>query len=479
MFKRIRGIRYSGISDDSRAIKKGDLFFAVSGARFNGSQFIKEALDKGAAAVIVDKAIKAQGAKVMRVANVRQELARRACEFYNNPSKKMNTIGVTGTNGKTTVTYLLAAILKKAGRKPGIIGTIAHRWGDNVIDAKNTTPGALELQRLLNEMAKGGVDYCAMEVSSHSLDQDRVCGTDFKTAVFTNVTSEHLDYHKTFENYIKAKARLFGSLKRSSLAVLNCDDENFKFIRNKTRSKVLTYGIKKDADLRAEAITAGPDRTEFLVRTKEDLFLITSPLIGVFNVYNILAAIAVALEEGVGVKTIKEAVAGFKGAQGRLEPVGGPDAPFKVFVDFAHTDGALKNVLAALRDICKKRLITVFGCGGDRDRFKRPRMGEVACRFSDFVVITSDNPRSEEPLSIAREIEAGIDRAFRSYKVILNRFDAISEAIGMAGDGDVVLIAGKGHERYQILGDKVLPFSDMEAAKKIISKKGLPQKCLV
>ena len=479
MSEKINPALYNGVSDDSRNVKKGDVFFAIEGARFDGGKFIEEALRKGAAAVVADKTFnkKINGAKIIRVPNPRIEMARFACDFYGRPSQKVKVVGITGTNGKTTISYLLASIFKKAGYEMGIIGTIAHRWKDRITEAMNTTPGTIELQKLLSMMAADSVKYCAMEVSSHSLDQDRVFGIDFNAAIFTNITSEHLDYHKQFENYLMAKEKLFRNLKSNRTAILNLDDENCEKIKRGTCAKILTYAIKKNAAVRAEAINISSDGTEFLVRAKDASFLLKSPLVGMFNVYNILAAVSYALKEGIPVKIIQQAVSDFKGTEGRLEAVDS-NGDFKIFIDYAHTDNALENVLSALRAILKNRLIVVFGCGGDRDKFKRPRMGNIASRLADYVFITSDNPRSENPLTIAKEIESGMNKKFKDYKIVLDRYTAINEAISYARPGDAVLVAGKGHEKYQIAGNKVLPFSDRAVIEEIISKKVSAKKCL-
>jgi len=471
VLKEIKGLKFNGISDDSRSVKKGNIFFAISGSRFDGRQFINEALEKGAVAIVSNKVqAKDSRANIICVDNPRLELARCACEFYKHPSKKLKVIGITGTNGKTTISYLLAEIFKRAGHKAGIIGTISHRWRDEAIEANNTTPGSIELQRLLSLMTADAVLYCAIEVSSHSLDQDRVFGIDFHSAIFTNLTREHLDYHKTFGNYVKAKTKLFRNLKSSRLAILNADDKSFRSIKKSTPARIMTYGIKKKADVWASGVKTNLERTEFLVKTKKNSFLVTSPLIGVFNIYNILAAICYALSEGIPIEIIKEVISDFKGVEGRLEGINS-NRGFKVFIDYAHTDNALENVLSTLRKVTKNKLIVVFGCGGDRDKLKRPRMGKIASRLADYVIMTSDNPRSENPLVIAKEIKKGIARGFKDYKIIPDRFKAIGEAMKKARPGDIVLIAGKGHERYQVIGDKILPFSDKAAAQKILSKK--------
>ncbi|MCX5715756.1 MAG: UDP-N-acetylmuramoyl-L-alanyl-D-glutamate--2,6-diaminopimelate ligase [Candidatus Omnitrophica bacterium] len=474
---RLSRIKIKGISDDSRTCKRGDIFFAIHGPKVNGCAFIEEAVKKGAFAVVTGKKFKGRikGIKVIRVSDPRIELSKAASNFYKDPSKKIKVIGVTGTNGKTTITYLISDIFKKAGFETGIIGTICHKWKGKAIEAKNTTPGALELQRLLSRMNSDKVDYCAMEVSSHSLDQERVAGIDFRSAIFTNITGEHLDYHKTFANYIRAKVKLFRTLNRRSQAILNADDENFKKIKEGIAAPIVTYGIRNKADIRADDIKTGMAGMQFMLRAEAGSLKIESPLIGIFNIYNILAAAAAAMREGIPLAAIQGAVMDFKGAEGRLERVD-EEGDFKVFVDYAHTDNALENVLGALRPTCANRLIVVFGCGGDRDTSKRPRMGNVASRLADFSIVTSDNPRSELPSAITKEIEKGMDRKSGNYKVMLDRKSAINEAISMAQTGDVVLIAGKGHERYQIVGDKILPFSDTETARQVLRGQ---KKCLV
>lgn len=474
MLERISDLRFTGISDDSRKVKRGDVFFAINGSRFDGARFVTEAIKKGAVAIVTaedfDPGFKGErDVRIIRVSNPRIALAYAAREFYHNPSSRVKVVGITGTNGKTTCSYLLAALLKEAGFESGIIGTISYNWKDTVIESGNTTPGALDLQRLLNAMAADRVKYCAMEVSSHSLDQDRVLGIDFNAALFTNITGEHLDYHKTFENYVRAKNKLFRNMKKDALAVLNADDPNFSDIQKGAQARILTYGIRNDADVRAVNIHSDSNRTEFTVATRGGAFDITSPLIGDFNVYNILAAVGYALEEKIPILPLQASVAAFKGAEGRLEAVGKCSDP-KVFIDYAHTDDALKNVLETLRKVTAGRLIVVFGCGGDRDRTKRPRMGNVASRLADYVVITSDNPRSEDPMAIAREVEAGLEKDFSDYKIITDRLDAIRDAINVARPGDIVLVAGKGHEKYQVIGDKQLPYSDRDSILEILKE---------
>jgi len=466
--------RIHGVSDDSRLTKRGDIFFAIKGARTDGHKFISSAVKKGAVTIVVDRTSKINPvlenrAKFICVDDPKQELARFASDFYGNPSKRLKMIGITGTNGKTTTAYLLSEILNRARRETATIGTISYRWKDKIREAKNTTPGILKLQEMLSEMVQDNVKCCVMEVSSHSLGQDRVSGVNFNTAIVTNITSEHLDYHKTYKNYVEAKSRLFRSLKSKSCAVLNMDDENFNVIRRKTRARIVTYGLKNRAQVRADQIRCDFKGTEFTLKTPKGSCRIETQLVGIFNVYNCLAAVSAALQEGISLKTIKEAIRDFKGAEGRLQAVNVKTA-FKVFIDYAHTDNALESVLLTLRKIAKNRLIVVFGCGGDRDRAKRPLMGNAASRYSDYMIITSDNPRSESPSFIAKEIEKGITKSFKSYKVILDRYEAIKEALRFARSGDIVLVAGKGHEKYQVIGQSNLPFCDLSVTKEILSQ---------
>ncbi len=466
---KIKNLKFTGISDDSRSVKKGDVFFAMHGARLDGSKFIAEAVARGASCIVTGRGFKGKvsGCLLIKVADPRMALAKLACAFYGRPSKKIKVIGITGTNGKTTISYILRDIFTACGKQMGIIGTIAHCWKDKTIEAKNTTPGVLELQGLLAAMQRASVEYCAMEVSSHSIDQDRISGVDFRAAVFTNISGEHLDYHKTMKNYIATKAKLFKGLKASSRAIVNVDDKNWRRMKQGIKAQVVTYGIKNKAWIRAENIRLGIKNTEFVVKTPDRSFSVSSPLIGIFNVYNILAAAACALKEDIPPEIIRAAVSGFRGAEGRLQAAGTRQGP-AIFVDYAHTDDALKNVLCALREVSAKRIILVFGCGGDRDTLKRPRMGNIASNLADYVIITSDNPRSEDPFIIAKEIEKGIRKNFTDYKIVLDRFSAIAEAIRMASANDVILIAGKGHEKYQIIGKKALPFSDKEAVREIL-----------
>ncbi|HTZ11536.1 MAG TPA: UDP-N-acetylmuramoyl-L-alanyl-D-glutamate--2,6-diaminopimelate ligase [Candidatus Margulisiibacteriota bacterium] len=456
-----------GISCNSKEVKKDFIFVAIKGNRQDGASFIDEAIRNGARAVVLQGRYPGESnlkskADFIKVEDTRLALASLATEFYANPSQKIKVIGVTGTNGKTTITYLLEALLKKAKSSPGVIGTVNYRFKDKVFSSRNTTPGPLALQALLAKMRKAKVDYVAMEVSSHALSQRRCDGVNFHSAIFTNLTQDHLDYHKTLGNYFQSKARLFRGLSSSAFAVLNNDDKYARRLKRLTKAKVITYGIDASADVRAVKINLGSFRTEFKVVTRRGEFELCTTLIGRHNIYNILAAVTWALQEGIPLPAIRLAIENFSLVPGRLErvPCGWP---FSVFVDYAHTEDALKNMLTALRELSPKNIIVVFGCGGERDKGKRPKMGKVVTELSDYAIITSDNPRSEEPSAIIEDIKKGIDR--NNFCVIADRREAIAKSISLAGEGDVVVIAGKGHETYQIFKNKTLYFDDREVAR--------------
>lgn len=377
----------------------------------------------------------------------------------------MKVAGITGTNGKTTVTYLIEAILKEAGFIPGVIGTINYRFRGRVIPAKNTTPGPLELQSMLNDMLKEGVGYCAMEVSSHALDQGRTVGIKFHSAVFTNLTQDHLDYHKTLTNYFNAKSRLFKDMERGSFAVINEDDRYARKLKKITDAETITYGIDNRAEVLAKKIHFDARLTKFLLVSPQGQTDIVSLLIGKHNIYNMLASAAWALKNGIDLGVVKSALQKFRLVPGRLEPIDFK-SNFCVFVDYAHTQDGLYNVIRSLRQLTQKRIIVVFGCGGDRDKNKRPKMGRVVSELADYAIITNDNPRSEEPLEIIRQIKKGMVKD--NYCVIPDRFAAIKKSLGMAKRGDIVLVAGKGHENCQILKDRTIHFDDREAIRKCL-----------
>lgn len=460
------------IVHDSRKIGSDFLFVCIPGVRTDGHNFIEEAVKNGAVAVLVERDVAApEGVSVIKVPDVRAAMQAIVPYFYDYPSRKMRVIGVTGTNGKTTVTYLLRSILQSAGYKVGLIGTIQIMIEDDVLPINNTTPDVIDLQGILFEMAERGMDYVVMEVSSHALAQNRVAGLEFDTAVFTNLTQDHLDYHKTLDNYAKAKARLFSLVseegaKAGKAAVVNIDDAYSSLMFQQANCRTLSYGIVKNGGLRAEDIVLRPAGAEFTVDAgaagKIGLRL---KITGMFNVYNVLAAVGAALAEQLRLDVIKGALEKVTGVPGRFELVdAGQD--FAVIVDYAHTPDGLQNVLETAKAITVGRIITVFGCGGDRDQKKRPIMGRIAAEFSDVVVLTSDNPRTEDPMFILSQVEEGIFVKIgkKRHEKIADRKEAIYRAIGLAKPGDTVVIAGKGHENYQILKDEVIHFDDKEVA---------------
>ena len=464
------GLDVKKVTDDSRAVSSGGLFVAVRGYTQDGYAFIGAAIGNGAGAVIAEKDFDAPaGVAKILVSDTRGAMPVIADNFYGRPSRALKVAGITGTNGKTTITYLIESIVKAAGGEPGVIGTINYRHKGIVIAAGNTTPGPLELQSMLAGMKDGGVSHVVMEVSSHSLDQGRVDRISFDVGIFTNITSDHLDYHKTRAKYFKAKKRLFDHLKDKGVAVLNRDDRKVASLERLLGKKVVTYGVNAGADVSALDVSLSMGGTRFTVKTPKGFFKIRTALIGMHNVSNILAAIAAAISLGIGRDAIIQGVESVSAVPGRLEAVDAGQ-PFKVFVDFAHTEDALFNILSLLRDVAEQRIVTVFGCGGNRDRTKRPRMGKVACRFSDHVIITSDNPRFEEPRAIVEEIECGVKGEFSNYDIVVDRKEAISKALTLARRNDIIVIAGKGHESYQIVRDAVMPFDDREVALGMLNK---------
>lgn len=463
--------KVKGISSDSRKVKDGFVFVAIKGANDNGERFIRQALRNGAGLVISQgKGVKinvSSGRVMIKVNDPRTVLAMLAAEFYAYPSRDIKTVGVTGTNGKTTITYLLESILKKSGFNPAVVGTVNYRFGGRVLDSFNTTPGPVEMQSLMNAMRKRAVDYLAMEVSSHALSQRRVSGIDFHSAIFTNLTLDHLDYHKNMRNYFLAKAELFRTLGMRSFAVFNNDDPYAKELCNLTRARKVTYALNRNADFKAKNIKLSVNGSRFSIDTPGNKINIVSSLIGAHNVYNILASYAWAFTEGLDCNIIKKGIEEFSCVPGRLERVKHKSGP-AVFVDYAHTPDALKNVISSLRQIKKGNIIVVFGCGGERDRSKRPKMGRLATELSDYVFITSDNPRSEDPLKIINEIKCGIRK--NNYSIFVDRKEAIEKALSMAKRADMILIAGKGHENYQIFKDGKIFFDDKEVAERCLER---------
>ena len=468
----------AGLEYDSRRVEAGFLFFAFPGAKADGRAFAAQALEKGALAVISESeaADAALAGRWIRVSHGRKALATAAKNFYGAPDEKIALTGITGTNGKTTTSYLVDSVLRAAGYVTGIVGTIEYHLAGRVLKAANTTPESLDLFRLFDElaevsMAEGKPGAMTMEVSSHALQLGRAHGLRFHTAVFTNLTRDHLDFHHSMEEYFAAKRRLFvpETGEPPAFAVLNADDPWSDKIQS--GAEKVTYGIDARADFRAEDIKTGFEGLRFRLDARGTNIEVTSPLVGRHNVYNILAAIAAGATYSINMSPIVDGIAACHSVPGRFERVD-MGQPFMVVVDYAHTDDALRNLIAVARDLRPRRVITLFGCGGDRDRAKRPLMGMAAGSDSDFVVLTSDNPRSEDPLAIINDALVGLRRFDTPHLIEVDREKAIRMAIEQAEAGDVVLIAGKGHEPYQVLGGKVIDFDDREVARQVLRSMG-------
>jgi UDP-N-acetylmuramoyl-L-alanyl-D-glutamate--2,6-diaminopimelate ligase len=468
----------TAVTDDSRAVASGSLFVAVKGERVDGHTFVPQVVQAGAAAIVAQGPVETGSIPLVRVADSRKALGLIGSRFYGDPSAQLAMIGVTGTNGKTTTTYLCKALLEGIGRRVGLIGTVAYQIGSETIPASHTTPGALELQGLLAKMTQAGLNSVVMEVSSHALAMDRTAGCEYDAAVFTNLTQDHLDYHRTMEEYFQAKLRLFAGLgggkKAGQRAIVNMDDPYGSQVRAACRVPVWGYAVTNRADLKAEQVRLSMNGTTFMAATPAGAFSVESRLVGEHNVYNLLGAIGVALHAGATCDQVREAVARVSNVPGRFERVSaGQD--FTVVVDYAHTEDALLRLLTAAKALKTHRIVTLFGCGGDRDRGKRPKMGRVAVEYSDVVVLTSDNPRTEDPMAILQEVEAGVREALRGrghveYHLVPDRREAIGTAVRLARTGDIVLIAGKGHEDYQIIGTKKFHFDDREVAREAIQQ---------
>ncbi len=450
------------ICSDSRQVTPGALFIAIQGYQDNGIKYIENAVSRGAEAVIIDEKYRSQLGYQNRFPVCYTDHPRKCALnvsriFYNNPSKAFILSGITGTNGKTTVTYLIEEILRENRQNPGVIGTISYRYNDIIKKAKNTTPDPIDIQFLFNEMKKGGVSHVIMEVSSHALVMDRIQPQDFDLGIFTNLSQDHLDFHETMEEYFKAKAQLFMGLKEDAYAVINNDDSYGKKIMSITRANVLTYGINTRSDYTGKINSLSIEGSTFLVNGTE--FKIN--LAGEHNIYNVLSAYAAVKVFNIDDDTIGSALLKIKNIPGRFERVKEGDN-YHVFVDYAHTPDALDHLLDAANSLKRGRIITVFGCGGDRDRGKRPIMGGIVEKKSDIAIVTSDNPRTEDPLAIIEDIKKGLNGD--NHLVIPDRKEAIYRAIELARKDDIVLIAGKGHEDYQILKEKTINFNDREIA---------------
>ncbi|WP_058301836.1 UDP-N-acetylmuramoyl-L-alanyl-D-glutamate--2,6-diaminopimelate ligase [Gorillibacterium timonense] len=465
----------TGIATDSRKVAPGDLFVCLPGFTVDGHDYAALAIERGAAALVVERPLPLSIPSI-RVKDCHYAVAVISSHYYGYPSERLKVIGVTGTNGKTTTTAIIDSLLRAQGHGTGLMGTIRTVIAGEVFDTPNTTQEAFVLQKNFNRMVEAGADYGIMEVSSHALDLGRVKGVRYRTAIFTNLTQDHLDYHKTMENYLAAKGLLFSRLgnefssdpERRQYAVLNADDPASAAFAAMTTAHTLTYGIDNECDVRAENVRLTNRGTEFRLVSYAGTSDICTKLVGKFNVYNALAAITAVLLEGVPLASIREHLEEMPPVEGRMEMVeAGQD--FLALVDYAHSPDGLENALAAIRQFAEKKVITVFGCGGDRDRTKRPIMGEIAGRYSDYVLATSDNPRTEDPAAILREIEGGLSQTGAGhYEIIEDRRAAIKKAVEQAGPGDVLLIAGKGHETYQEINRIRHHFDDREEVRDAI-----------
>lgn len=464
----------TGLTADSRQVKPGFLFVCLRGFTVDGHTFAAQAVEKGAVAVLAEQDVDVP-ATIVKVPDTRRAMAMLADRFFGSPTRELKLIGVTGTNGKTTTTHLIDRILRDQNKETGLIGTIHMRIGNVSEEMKNTTPDAVDLQRSFRRMRDVGADYAIIEVSSHALEQGRVRGCDVHTAVFTNLTQDHLDYHKTMDNYRYAKSLLFSQLGNSyepgrlKTAVLNADDEASKLYATVTPARVITYGIDQPADVRAKDIEITSRGTSFTAETFAGTIRLHLKLMGKFNVYNALAAMAVTLAEGVPLAAIKASLEAVPGVNGRFEAVEAGQ-PFTVLVDYSHTPDSLENALLTVKEFAKGRIFCVVGCGGDRDRTKRPIMAQIATKYADQTVLTSDNPRSEDPQAIIDDMLAGLTGVDSDrYRSVTDRREAIRLAVSEAKADDVILIAGKGHETYQIIKGQVLPFDDREVAREAIA----------
>lgn len=457
-------VEVSDITQDSRLVKEGSLFVCVKGSVFDGHTVAKEMLDNGAAAVVVERDLGLDNQIVVK--NSRSVFSPICANFFGNPADKLKLIGLTGTNGKTTTTFLIKQILENAGKKVGLIGTVQNMIGDEIYPAKYTTPDPYELQKLFSQMVKADCEYCVMEVSSQALAQGRVNGLRFAVGAFTNLTQDHLDYHKTWENYFESKRILF---KNSDIAVTNADDQNgLEIIKELQFDKVVTYAVdKNDATYVAKNVKFKSNGVEYEL-VGDMIGRCNCPIPGRFSVYNSLCAASCALALGIGFDDVLSAISKSNGVKGRIEVVP-TNRDFTIIIDYAHSPDGLENIITSLKEIAKGRVVTLFGCGGDRDKTKRPKMGKIAAELSDFCVVTSDNPRSENPSEIIKDILVGMEGITTPYKVVENRKEAIAYAINNAQTDDIILLAGKGHETYQILPTGTIHFDEREAVAEILA----------
>ncbi len=454
------------VTQDSRLVKEGALFVCIKGAAFDGHNVAAEMLEKGAAAIVVERDLGLD--KQVIVDNSRAVYSPICSNFFNNPADKLKLIGLTGTNGKTTTTFLIKQILENVGKKVGLIGTVQNMIGDKIYPAKFTTPDPYELQKLFAMMVDAGCEYCVMEVSSQALAQGRVNGLRFALAAFTNLTQDHLDYHKTWENYFNSKRILF---ENADIAVTNADDEHgMKIIEDLDFDKIVTYAVNtNDASYVAKNVSFKPSGVEYEL-VGDSIGRCNCPIPGRFSVYNSLCAASCALSLGIDFSDVLDAISKSNGVKGRIEVVPNGGRDFTIIIDYAHSPDGLENIITSLQEIAKGRVVTLFGCGGDRDKTKRPKMGKIVAELSDYCIVTSDNPRSENPADIIKDILVGMEGINTPYTVIENRKEAIAYAIKNAQKDDIILLAGKGHETYQILPTGTIHFDEREAVAEILSE---------
>jgi UDP-N-acetylmuramoyl-L-alanyl-D-glutamate--2,6-diaminopimelate ligase len=475
--QRCAGVSVSDLCDDSRKITPGAVFVAVAGTKVRGAAFASEAVTRGAAAIVTDVDIDLpQGPTIIKVADARVALAALAATYFGlsriQANGGMTVTGITGTNGKSTTAFMLRSILKSAGLKSALFGTIEYDLINRMVPAALTTPDAVTLTRHLVEAYEAGARHAVMEVSSHSLSQRRSDGIRFSAAIFTNLTQDHLDYHRTLDEYLLAKQRLFDGLAPDACAVVNADDASSKRVVENCRGRIIRFAIENNAEVRAKIIEENRSGSRFQVEYERERFELRTPMVGRHNAVNALGAAAAALAMGISRTAIQEGISSLKNVSGRLQLVDTADLGFDVYVDYAHTDDALRNVLRAMRPLTQGKLWCVFGCGGDRDQTKRPLMAQAVAEAADAFVITSDNPRTEDPLAIIADIERGLAPEDRARSVTEpDRTCAIAYAISRLAAGDILVIAGKGHEKYQILGTEKMHFDDVEVAEGAIRRR--------
>lgn len=459
-------MKISGIACDSRKVKPGNVFVCITGYETDGHKYAKSAVENGAVAVVAEHDLPTVDVPCVIVDNTRKAMSEMAATFYDYPYKKFKLIGITGTNGKTTTTYLIKSILEHLGKKVGLIGTNQNMIGDMIMESSRTTPDSLELMQLFDMIASHNVDYVVMEVSSHALALDRVTACTFDVGAFTNITQDHLDFHKTMEEYLAAKSILFNIC---NTGVVNKDDARSEYLIENARCRnMITYGINQDCDLKASNIILNEDGVKFDINYGGMEEHVDLPIPGEFSVYNALTAIGCCMAENIPLDLAVDGLHSAKGVKGRIEIVRTPGTNYTVIIDYAHTPDGLLNVINAIRGFAKGRIVTLFGCGGDRDASKRPIMGKIAGELSDFCIVTSDNPRTEDPEKIIKQVVEGVKQTDCDYEVITNRFSAIEYALDHAKKNDIILLAGKGHETYQVLGKDTIKFDEREIVQKLL-----------